>query len=125
MTCWSVSGAPSISASTSVAEDVVGRAFPARRRQLVGEHRDLHRPLGGGRGRHRVARLAGEQVVGPLPGVVVAVGGDAEHGADDGRREQRGELVHDVELVTPVESIEQRVRPLADARLQLGDAARA
>ena len=107
------------------AQDVVGRALPARRRELVGEHGDLHRPLGRGRGRHRVARLAGEQVVGPLAGVVVAVGRDAEQGADDGGRQERGELVHHVELVTARRAVEQRVRPLAHARLELGDAARA
>ena len=106
------------------AEDVVGRALPARHRELVGQHRDLHRSLRGRGWRHRVAGLAREEVVGPLPGVVVTVGGDAEHGADDRRRQQRGELVHHVELVTPVESVEQRARPLAHARFELGDAAR-
>ena len=72
MTCWSVSGVPSTSASTSRLR--MSSSGCARRRlaQLVGEDGHVHRALGGGRGRHRVARLAGEEVVGPAAGIVVA-----------------------------------------------------
>ena len=98
ITCSSVSGTPSISASTSTLRmSSAGLRAPGDA-QLVGEHRDVHRALGRRRWRHRVARLAGEEVVGPVAGVVVTIGRDAEHGADDRRGQQGRELAHDVEL---------------------------
>ena len=85
------------------AEDVVGRSLATLPAQLLRQDGDVDRALGRGRRRHRVARLPGEEVVGPPAGVVVALGWDAEHGADHGRGQQRRELVDDVELRTALQ----------------------
>ena len=123
MTCWSVSGAPSTSASTSRLR--MSSSGCARRASLSWWARTAmfiapSAAAGGGTGlpgsrvrRSSVQRRASSCRAGGMPSRVptTVVG------------QERGELVHHVELGTAGERVEQLVRPHAHARLQLRDAA--
>jgi hypothetical protein len=74
--------------------------------------------------RHRIARVAVQQVVRPAAHAVPVFLRDAEQGADHVHRQLCRELAHHVEARASHQTIEVLHRDLADARLEGADAAR-